>query len=180
MGWSADFKRDIQRYGGRVHAGGSIGVFLRNQGLWASLQYRVAREIDRSNMPRSLKRPLSLGLGVWQKAVEITTGISLPKTAEIGGGLYMPHGGRVVVSSVAHLGEGCTLAHGATVGVNRKGGEFDAPMIGNHVFVGINAVVIGPIKVGDFATIGACTVVSRDVPEGAMVRPAPSRLTVRQ
>jgi len=172
MGWRTDFRRDIERYREGDPETGPIGAFLRNQGLWASLQYRAAHAIYESDLPHAIKRPLVLALGVWQKAVELTTNIRLPKSAEIGGGLYLPHGGHVLVSSAAHLGEDCALSPGTTIGGHTQHGVFGVPTIGNHVYLAPNAVVVGPIKVGDYATIGPNAVVFKEVPAGALVRPA--------
>ena len=181
MGWYSDFKRDVEMCRERDPGPGTgpIGAFLRNQGLWASLQYRTAHAVYTSDLPPAIKRPVVLALGVWQKAVEVTTDITLPKSAEIGGGLFLPHSGRVVVDSAAHLGEGCTLCQGSTIGKRTQHGVFGVPTIGNHVYLAPNAVVVGPITVGDHASIGPNAVVFEDVPAGALVRPALSEIVER-
>ena len=135
------------------------------------LQYRTAHAIYKSNLSPAIKRPVGLALAVWQKAIESTIAITLPKSAEIGAGLFLPHSGRVVVHSAAHLGEGCTLCQGSTIGKHTQHGVLGVPTIGNHVYLAPNAVVVGPIRVGDDASIGPNTVVFKDVPAGALVRP---------
>ena len=103
------------------------------------LQYRTAHAIYKSNLSPAIKRPVGLALAVWQKAIESTIAITLPKSAEIGAGLFLPHSGRVVVHSAAHLGEGCTLCQGSTIGKHTQHGVLGVPTIGNHVYLAPNA-----------------------------------------
>jgi serine O-acetyltransferase len=118
-------------------------------------------------------------LGACQKAVELSTGITLPKTAEIGPGLCLLHGGRVVVHGGARVGERCTMAHNTTLGEHVRRGLRGSPNVGDDVYVGPNSGVYGPVCVGNGAAIGANAVVFREVPDGALVRCAESETVVR-
>jgi serine O-acetyltransferase len=72
------------------------------------------------------------------------------------------------------IGENCRIAHGVTIG--GRSGHYEVPVIGNNVTVGVGAVVLGPIKVGDHAIIGANAVVIHDVPAHAVVAGVPARI----
>jgi len=165
MGWLADFKQDVQRC---VDGGCSTPAIalLTQQGLWALLEYRLARVARRW----PLMGPV---FAAWQKAVEATTGISLGHGASIGPGLLIGHFGQIIVHDEAVLGSHCHLCQGVTIGrgVCREG--YGVPVIGNGVYVGPNAVVLGSILVGDGARIAANTIVTETVAEDAFVHPAP-------
>jgi len=165
MGWLADFKQDLQRY---VDDGCTPAkALLTQQGLWALLEYRLARVARR--LP--LLGPVFVG---WQKAVEAVTGISLGHGAAIGPGLWIGHFGQIIVHDAAVLGSHCHLCQGVTIGrgVSREG--YGVPVIGDDVYVGPNAVVLGKIRVGNGARIAANTIVTETVADGAFVHPAPA------
>ncbi|MGZ3816967.1 MAG: serine O-acetyltransferase EpsC, partial [Bdellovibrio sp.] len=100
------------------------------------------------------------------------TGIEIHPGAKIGHRLVIDHGVGVVIGETAEIGDDCIIFHGVTLG----GIKFDPvkrhPTVKNKVMIGTGAKVLGPITVGEGATIGANAVVIKDVPPGAtMVGP---------
>lgn len=87
-------------------------------------------------------------------------------------GVYVPHG-QIVVDGLTEVRSGCSLAPFVTVGLLAD--QFEGPVIGRHVIVGTGAKVLGPVTVGARARIGANSVVTRDVDEGATVVGVPAR-----
>lgn len=174
MSWIGDFRRDLGRY---VEYGGRPVVqLLTQQGLWALFQYRAAHAVYRSALPGWIRRPLLVLAVVWQKAVEILTGISLPYSAELGPGLYIGHFGPVIVNGAAVVGEGCNLSQGVTLGVSGRGDRRGVPVIGNRVYIGAQATVAGRIRVGDDVVIGANSLVTEDVPPHVTVVGVPATI----
>ncbi len=90
----------------------------------------------------------------------------------------------VVIGETAEIGDDCTLYHGVTLGGTRpsreQGGQKRHPTIGNDVIVGSGAQVLGPLKVGDGARIGAAAVVLKEVPDGATMVGNPARQVGRR
>lgn len=89
-----------------------------------------------------------------------------------GGGVTTPHGlAGIFISKGATIGANCTIFQNVTIGSNtlpdskKKG----SPQIGNNVFIGANAVLVGGIKIGDGVRIGAGCVVFDDIPENSTV-----------
>jgi serine O-acetyltransferase len=74
------------------------------------------------------------------------------------------------------LGTNCNLAHGVTIGLAGRGERRGAPKLGNRVFVGTNAVVVGKITIGDDVMIGAGSVVTTSVPPRGVVLGNPARV----
>ncbi|HEY1212638.1 MAG TPA: hypothetical protein VGE93_03300, partial [Bryobacteraceae bacterium] len=93
--------------------------------------------------------------------------------AEIGPGLLIAHCGGITLHPEDVIGRHCDIAHHVTLGT-RGGGSQGAPKLGKNVYVGTNAVLIGPIHVGDGARIAANSLVNRDVPAGATVMGVPA------
>lgn len=106
---------------------------------------------------------LIMHLGKWR------TGIEIHPAAKIGRNLFIDHGYGVVIGETAEIGDNCTFYHGVTLGgVSSKKGKRH-PTIGNDVVIGAGAKVLGPIKIGDGAKIGANVVVRKDVEPNARV-----------
>lgn len=93
----------------------------------------------------------------------------------VGGGLYLPHSvGTVVMAQ--RIGRNVTLVSNVTIGMRNRP-EF--PIIGDDVYIGAGARILGPVTIGDGAVIGANAVVLSDVPAGATAVGVPARIIVR-
>jgi len=122
-------------------------------------------------------------LTAWCKAHEIPfiTGLlhrhiffrfGLEIGGEIGGGLYIAHPAGTVIN-VERMGENCSVIAAVTIGMRN---EWIFPEIGNHVFIGAGARVLGGISIGDYAKIGANAVVMHDIPAYTTAVGVPARV----
>jgi len=148
---------------------------LLAQGFWALAVYRLSH-------PRLACRNRVLGK-LWyipniigRKLIEITCGIMLPETAHIGRRLTLEHFGGIIVHGAARIGDDCILRQGVTLGNKSEDRPHEAPCLGNRVNVGAGAKLLGAIRIGDDAVVGANSVVTRDVPAGAIVAGIPARI----
>jgi len=177
----ADLRADLARYTGLAQERMPTLRVLRSlaeaQGVWAITAYRFGQWAN-DEAPRPLRKLAKAAyLGVF-KAVEIMTGVSLPAHAQIGPGLYIGHFGNIIIHPDTVMGANCALSQGVTIGV--LGGERQGvPRLGNNVYVGAGAKILGPITIGDGAVIGANAVVVRDVPAGATAVGVPARNILR-
>jgi serine O-acetyltransferase len=108
------------------------------------------------------------------------TAIDIHPGAAIGRNFFIDHG-FVVIGETAVIGDDVTIYQHVTLGgTNPTSGEAGNrhPTIGDGVIIGSGAAVLGPIKVGDRARIGANAVVTKDVPEGATMVGIPARSTL--
>lgn len=98
-------------------------------------------------------------------------------TLAIGPGLRIYHGDGIVIASGTVIGRGMTIEHQVTIG-NRIGheGELGCPTIGDNVFIGVGAKVLGAIHIGNNVRIGANAVVLHDVPDNATVVGVPGKV----
>ena len=100
-------------------------------------------------------------------------GVELASTPEIGPGLFISHG-QATILSAERIGSNLHVHQGVTVGWDYQGHR--RPIIGNNVFIGAGAKVLGPVTIGDGARIGANAVVVCDVPAGATAVGIPARI----
>lgn len=169
----ADLKADLGRYPGRGLK--RLAIALLSQGFWAVVTYRLGHAL------RSWPKPLRLvALVFWlpfSRFVECATaGIQINDGATIGPGLYIGHLGCLIVSGGAVIGRDCNLSQGVTIGISSKQGKRGIPVLGDRVYVGPGAKVLGPITVGSDSAIGANAVVVSDVPPGVTVAGVPARI----
>jgi serine O-acetyltransferase len=169
-------RRDLARCAATPAA--RVRHVLETPATWAVLGYRFRRAVLTVPLPRPLRAVRGLAARAVKVAVEVATNIELPFTAEIGPGLELPHIGYVIVSSHAKIGANCTLTQGVTLGHARGGQQQKSgdPVLGDRVYVGPGAAVIGPVTVGDDALIGPGAVVTRSVPARAVVVGNPARI----
>ncbi|TDT45658.1 serine O-acetyltransferase [Fonticella tunisiensis] len=137
-------------------------------GLHAVLFYRLAHRLY-------LRKRYTLARIISQIARSLT-GIEIHPGAKIGKGLFIDHGMGVVIGETAEIGDNVTIYHGVTLGGvgNEKGKRH--PTIGDNVMIGAGAKILGPIKVGNGARIGANSVVLKDVPDRATVVGIPAKV----
>lgn len=172
--WWAEFLEDVARY--RAHHDGSlVKTVLLEQGVWALLQYRISSGVYRSMLPAVVKLPALLLCVGGHKLAEAVTGFSLPYRANIYPGLYLGHYGPTLINADAQVGAGCNISQGVSIGVSGRGAERGAPVIGDHVYIGAGAVLVGPITVGSGSVIAANSLVARDVAPATTVIGVPAR-----
>lgn len=103
-------------------------------------------------------------------------GLEIGRGARIGKGLYIGHPYNITVSSQAKLGDNVNLSKGCAVGSENRGKRAGAPNIGNNVFIGLNAVVVGKISIGDDVLIAPNAFVNFDVPSHSIVIGNPAKI----
>jgi serine O-acetyltransferase len=152
-------------------------TLAESQGAWATVVYRFGQYVYTWRAPL-LGIVGKAAYRLANKAVEVLTGISVPASARIGKGLYIGHFGAIIVHPDTVAGEGLSIGQGVTLGTRGLGGE-GAPRLGDNVFVGTGAKILGPIEVGDGAAVGANAVVVHDVPPRAVAVGVPAKARPR-
>lgn len=103
-------------------------------------------------------------------------GNDLGECPNIGGGFVLMHGFGTVINGSSKIGENCTVLHGVTIG----GGRGGSPEIGNNVYIGAGAIIIGKIKVGNNVKIGAGAIVVHDIPDDCTVINEKARIKINE
>jgi len=161
----ADLQAALQR---DPAARSRVEVLLCYPGLHAVLMHRVAHWLWTHRL-RLMARFLS-------QLNRFLTGIEIHPAASIGRALFIDHGMASVIGETTEIGDNCTLYQGVTLGGTGKQTGKRHPTLGNNVVVGVGASILGAIKVGDNALVGAGSVVLRDVSPDSTVVGVPARL----
>lgn len=99
----------------------------------------------------------------------------IPSSCSIGRNLSLGYWGLgVVIHSKTKIGNNCTIAQNVTIA--RKGEINDVPVIGDDVYIGAGACILGAVKIGDRAIVGANSVVTKDVAAHSIVAGIPARV----
>ena len=106
---------------------------------------------------------------LWWRRLKTNYGFDISYRTQIGEGLYIGHSGGIVIHGDTQIGDYCNLSQGITIGVSIRGKQAGIPKIGNRVFIGPGAVILGGINIGDDVLIGANAMVTFDVPDKAVV-----------
>lgn len=99
-------------------------------------------------------------------------GIQIPGSCKIGYGFYIGHGVGIIINGKTEIGNNCNISQFLTIGSN-----YATPaVIGNNVYIGPNVCIVEDVKVSDNVTIGAGSVVVKDIPENATVAGVPAKI----
>lgn len=93
----------------------------------------------------------------------------IPLEVSIGGGMYMGHPTSITINSKAVLGKNINIHKGVTIGGESRGERQGNPTIGDNVWIGIGAVIVGKIMIGNDVLIAPNSYVNCDVPEHSVV-----------
>jgi len=180
-------RQDIDRYVAAAERDGLSGALARvrvplSLKVWAVANYRVSHALLTRVRPRLIGRVLGGLSFIGQRVLSAVTGVEIDPHAHLGPGLMVPHDGHIVIGP-ARVGRHCTISHSVTIGQGLQGdgpAHDDTPVLGDRVWVGPGAVIAGPIKVGSDASVGANSVLLRDVPPRGVVLGVPARLLSRK
>lgn len=161
--WS-DFQIIFQRDPAAKHW---LEVLLCYPGFHALLLHRLAHSLR------------ALGVFLLPRLIayvnRVFTGVDIHPGATIGKGVFIDHGMGVVIGETAIVGDYALIYQGVTLGGTGKESGKRHPTLGSHVVVGAGAKVLGNICIGDYARIGAGSVVLKEVPDHCTAVGVPAR-----
>ena len=153
------------------------GAFLRHLVRGSAFKYTFWMRTSRFTRSHALCRHT-----VYHAARAMLThytykfGISIPFETSIGSGFYIGHFGGIVVNEKSIIGKNCNISHGVTLGESNRGERKGCPVLGDNVYIGPGAKIIGNVRIGNHVAIGANCVVTRDVPDHSVVVGIPGRV----
>jgi serine O-acetyltransferase len=151
---------------------------ISRQGLWAMVVFRFG-QWRYGVQPALLRKVFSFIYRVLRTFIQCATGIELHCETRVGHRLLIEHFGGIIISGDAIIGDDVVIRQGVTIGL-RTTGNRGAPIIGDRVDIGAGAKLLGNIRIGSDAIIGANAVVLCDVPEGALAVGVPAVIKLRK
>lgn len=145
------YNADLTRYAG------SPGCYLR----------RLLYYFRRSQTTRI--KPLQLLWRFLYHTVASRRGIEISSQTDIGVGFYIGHAYNITINASTKIGRNCNIHKGVVIGQTNRGNKKGTPKIGNEVWIGINAAIVGNITIGDDVLIAPNSFVNVDVPSHSIV-----------
>ena len=139
-----------------------LECLLFENGFNAVLLYRIAHGFKSRRIP--FMGPFFARLS------QIITGVEIGPAAMIGPGLFISHGEGVVIGGGVKIGRNAFLLQQVTIGATSQARIDQMPVLGDDVFVGAGARVLGGVRIGSHVKIGANSVVTENVPDHSRVR----------
>lgn len=146
-----------------------IKTFLFNPGFRFMVVLRGCQQFGKLH-------PLGILFRLWFRRLRVKYGYQIPFSTKIGAGLFLGHFGSIVVNKGTIIGNNCNLAQGVTLGQVNRGKYKGCPKLGNRVWIGPNAVVVGGVTIGDDVLIAPLSYVNFDVPDKAVVAGNPAQI----
>lgn len=145
-------KSDLYRYSGKKSIKSFLDCYRKEAGFRFSVAYRLINS-----------KGLEKIVGIFLWVIRNKQLIQISRHTKIGYGLYISHGGPVVVNPTTIIGNNCNLSQFITVGSN----EAKAAVIGDNVYIGPNCCIVEDVEIGNNVTIGAGSVVTKNLPENS-------------
>lgn len=173
------FVADLRRYcDGPIPVRRVPGIVLRNYGLQALFAYRMGRYLAGAMRDWRLAPLAIFGWPLYfplRAYARVALGIRLDLSADIGLGCYIGHLGNIRVQH-CKLGRHCSIRHSVHI---RPVGDGPGPVIGDRVWIGSHARIIGPHTIGSGSTVSAAAVIDRNIPEKSLCLGNPARVIAR-
>ena len=151
-----------------------VFYYIFEQGIWVTIFYRIGRALFLVEIPVVKIVFRFLGF-ILMKFSEVVLGAAIKPEADIGPGLYIGHTGLIRIHPKAKVGKNLSIGPGTILGEKGLGGK-GAPQLGDNVYLGVGCKVLGDVKIGNDAKIGANAVVVKDIPDGAIAVGVPARV----
>lgn len=155
------YKKDLQRYGEHIDPYIKNFLFLLRKSQYS-------------------KKPMHYVWHYLLKKHRLKHGIELDSNVKIGAGLFIAHPFNITVNDKTVIGKNCNIHKGTLIGQENRGKRKGTPIIGDSVWIGINACIVGAITIGDDVLIAPNSFVNCDVPSHSIVVGNPCRIINKQ
>lgn len=165
-----NIKSDLYRYCGEISIYQFYKQYFLNPGFRFMVWHRVA------HYARTKGKLFYLIPWMKLRRLKFKFGFDIPAETKIGKGFYIGHFGGVVITPEAIIGNNCNISQGITIGYSSRGKNKGYPILGNNIYIGPGAVIIGKIKIGNNVAIGANAVVVDNIPDNAVAAGIPAKI----
>jgi serine O-acetyltransferase len=160
---------DLFRYFGKISLKSFIFALLKIPGFRFTFFFRLSSFFSKKNPVYYLNQLL-------YRRYFFKYGIQIPISTTIGRGFYIGHFGNIVINGQVKIGDNCNISNGVTIGQTNRGDKAGVPTIGNLVWIGVNSVIVGKIKIGNNVLVAPNSFVNTDVPDNSIVIGNPAKI----
>lgn len=167
-----NLRADFYRYEGDL-SWKAFKKSFRNPGFHFTIYLRLSTELSRYSVLGRFSRYM-------YRKLTFKYMYQIPRLTKIGPGLQISHFGTCLVHTKSVFGSNCYFSHNIAVGVSKRGPKQGVPTVGNRVWIGANAIIMGNIKIGDDVLIAGNSFVNVDVPANSIVLGNPAKIIPRK
>jgi serine O-acetyltransferase len=157
-------KKDMYRYDEVTSLKDMIKCYIQEPGANYMVWFRIAQKYNNIFTKIILRRKM------------FKFGMEIYPSTDIGKGFYIGHFGGIVINPKSKIGKNCNISQNVTIGASNRGICKGYPVIGDNVFIGPGAVIVGNITIGDNVAIGANAVVTKSFEANSVIVGVPARL----
>ncbi len=157
-------KRDMYRYNGARSLKEMVKNYLTEPGANYMFWFRLCQTYPNPLFKWILRRKM------------FKYGMEIFPSTEIGSGFYIGHFGGIIINPLAKIGKNCNISQGVTIGRKNRGKNAGVPTLGNQVYIGPGAKIMGGITIGNNVAIGANAVVADSFPDNSVIAGIPAKL----
>jgi serine O-acetyltransferase len=172
-----NLRADTKRHLGETHGIEKLKILFylcTTQEFYAIVIFRYGKYVQKVRIP-IVGLILRIIYFILNKLIaEICAGVLIDLGSEIGKGFQLGHFGGIYIK--AKIGENCTVAQQVVIGYKGGFSGGEVPTLGNNVFVGSGAKIIGGVKIGNNVKIGANAVVLTDIPDNCTAVGIPAKI----
>ncbi|MCA9501900.1 MAG: serine acetyltransferase [Myxococcales bacterium] len=147
------------------------GSHWNERAVWALAVYRFGNWAN-ARPTRFGRRFFSKCYGLLDTGSQIVTGVTMNRDVRLGKDFHIVHTGALFIHPQVVIGDRVGIMQNVTLGTNMGP---DVPVIGDDVFIGAGACILGKVRVGNGARVAANSLVINDVPEGAFAVGVPAK-----
>lgn len=157
-------KKDLSRYTHDTGLKSCIRNLFINQGFRYIYIYRKVNwhKLNNNKLKIRIYRALLILFRIVDK-------YEIPDRATIGYGFYINHSGPIVINPNTIIGKNVNVHNGVTIGQQNRGKNIGSPIIGDNVWIGANAIIVGKVNIGNNVLIAPGSYVNFDVPNDSIV-----------
>lgn len=163
-------KADLYRYEGNDDFKTLLRNLVKNSGFKYTYVFRKCQYYRKNNR---FKYHI---FKIFLRRYKYKFGYEIPDQVKVGKGLYINHLGGITINPKAEIGDNANITKGVTIGQTNRGSKKGVPVIGNKVWIGANASIVGKVKIGNNVLIAPNAYVNFNVPNDSIVIGNPAQI----
>jgi len=164
---------DLYRISGHVSATSFVWHLLRGESFNYNFWMRTCSYAKSNKILKFSVYPFAL---IMLRHLRYKLGISISRETRIGSGFYIGHFGGIIVNGGCEIGKNCNISQEVTLGQANRGKNKGYPILGDNVYIGPGAKIIGAVRIGNNVAIGSNCVVTKDIPDNSVVVGIPGKV----